>query len=88
MAMFLRFFPKLIEAGRIYRAVPPLYKVVRSKKEYYLYTADELKADIKRYGQPKNIQRYKGLGENSVEQLRETVFAKENRVLIPLQQMI
>jgi len=84
MTLFLRFFPELIQAGKIYRAVPPLYKVERSRKQYFLYTAESLAKDIKRYGQPKNIQRYKGLGENSVEQLRDTVFDKENRVLIPL----
>lgn len=72
LTFFFRFMPQLIENGNVYVALPPLYKV-RKKKDYYVYSDDELKKIIDRLGiQDGNVNRFKGLGEMSAQQLWDT----------------
>jgi len=83
LTFFYRFLKPLIEAGHIYIAQPPLYKVSKGSTIRYAYSDQELE-DIKtEIGTDKfNIQRYKGLGEMNPEQLWETTMDPEVRTLI------
>ena len=82
LTLFYRFMRPLIEAGYIYIATPPLYRVKKGKKEIYLYSDEELEETLKEIGTDGvTIQRYKGLGEMNAEQLWETTMNPETRTL-------
>ncbi|HGF7994701.1 TPA: DNA topoisomerase IV subunit B [Enterococcus faecium] len=86
LTFFYRYMKPLIEAGKIYIALPPLYKVSKGqgKKQVieYAWTDDELAAMIKKVGKGYMLQRYKGLGEMNAEQLWETTMDPTSRTLI------
>ena len=87
MTLFFRFMRPVIENGYLYIATPPLYSVKKGNKEQrYCWTDKELEQLVNEMSNGKgdaglHIQRYKGLGEMSKEQLWETTMSPENRIL-------
>jgi DNA gyrase subunit B len=85
LTLFYRYMKKLVENGNIYVAQPPLYRFETGKQYFYLFTEKELETLKEQYKDKKySIQRYKGLGEMSAQQLWETTMDKENRKLIQI----
>ena len=84
LTFFYRFMRPLVEKGYVYAAMPPLYKVTKGKTERYVYDDDELQRLLDEIGRdPKpEIQRYKGLGEMSSEQLWMTTMNPETRSMM------
>lgn len=83
LTFFYRFMPELIKDGHVYLAMPPLYQVTRNKKNYYVYSDDELNQILTEIGRDNQnkIQRYKGLGEMDASQLWETTMDPNTRIL-------
>ncbi|MCE8024432.1 DNA topoisomerase IV subunit B [Billgrantia aerodenitrificans] len=86
-ALFVRHFPALVDAGHVYVAMPPLYRIDLGKEVHYALDESEKAAILRKLegkrGTP-NVQRFKGLGEMSPLQLRETTMAVETRRLVQL----
>lgn len=86
LTFFFRYMKPLVEAGKVYIALPPLYKVSRGtgRKEVveYAWTEKDLQQAIKKIGKGYILQRYKGLGEMNAEQLWETTMNPETRTLV------
>ena len=88
-ALFLRHFRPLVEAGRVYVAMPPLYRVDQGKEVHYALDDDEkdrLVEELKKKNKRTKIevQRFKGLGEMNASQLRETTMLPGARRLVQL----
>ena len=86
LTFFFRFMRPLIEKGYVYCAQPPLYKISKGREEKYLYSDEELEKELANWGRKGvDIQRYKGLGEMSSEQLWQTTMNPEHRTLLQVQ---
>ena len=83
LTFFFRYMRPLIDGGYVYVAQPPLYKVVKNKKEHYVYSDEELQEKLDEIGRGNDVtvQRYKGLGEMSAEQLWETTMDPARRIM-------
>ncbi len=81
MTFFFRRMRPLIEQGYLYLASPPLYKCKMGKNEEYCWNDMQVQQFIARFGERTNVQRYKGLGEMSDEELRTTTMGPEHRIL-------
>jgi DNA gyrase subunit B len=83
LTFFFRFMRPLIEHGKVYIALPPLYKVKKNKSIYYTYSDKELNQLLSEIGrQGISLQRYKGLGEMNAEQLWTTTIDPQVRTII------
>lgn len=82
--LFLYHLPQLLTSGKIYRSISPFYAIDKGKKRLYFYSDNELNSYIKINGSPKNIIRFKGIGELSPEELEKTTLDPKNRKLIKL----
>lgn len=81
MTFFFRRMRPIIENGYLYLATPPLYKCTRGKNEEYCWTDGQVQAFIEKYGDKTKVMRYKGLGEMSAQELRDTTMSREHRLL-------
>ena len=81
MTFFFRRMRPVIENGYLYLATPPLYKCAKGKVEEYCWTDAQVQSFIARNGDKTKVMRYKGLGEMSAQELRDTTMSREGRLL-------
>nr|MDJ0884465.1 DNA topoisomerase IV subunit B [Desulfobacterales bacterium] len=89
-ALFLKHFRPLVEAGHVFVAMPPLYRIDAGKEVHYALDDEEKEGILKRLATRKkpvktNVVRFKGLGEMNPVQLRETTMAPDTRRLVQLE---
>jgi topoisomerase IV subunit B len=88
-ALFLKHFPEIVQAGHVFVAMPPLYRIDVGKEVFYALDEEERQSIVKRINRRKkpgkiNVQRFKGLGEMNPVQLKETTIAPDSRRLVQL----
>lgn len=77
-----KFCPELIEKGYVYAAVPPLYRIIKGNKSFYIKDDNALAEYRKKHsGDKYELRRFKGLGEQSVEELAESTMSPATRSL-------
>ncbi len=81
LTLFFRYIPQLIDAGNIFVAVAPLYKVRKASKDYYVYSDDELKKTLAGISGKPEVSRFKGLGEMNDSQLWDTTMNPKTRIM-------
>ncbi len=81
LTLFYRQMKPLLEAGHVYIAMPPLYRVYKGKKQIYAYNDEEMAKAMAEIGPGANVSRYKGLGEMNPQQLWETTMNPETRIM-------
>ena len=81
LTLFYRYVPRLVEAGHIFVAVAPFFKIKKGMKEYYVYNNEELKKKMVELGGKAEVSRFKGLGEMNDEQLWDTTMNPKTRRL-------
>ena len=82
LTLFYKLMPKLLKEGKVYTTQAPLYKIDKGEKVWYTYTEEEQN----RFGKPSgaNLTRFKGLGEMTAKDLRNTIFSQENGRLLQM----
>jgi len=88
-ALFIKHFKPVVDAGHVYVAMPPLFRIDIGKEVFYALDEDEKVGILDRIAAEKktgkvNVQRFKGLGEMNPMQLRETTMARDTRRLVQL----
>jgi DNA gyrase subunit B len=84
LTFLFRNMPELIEAGYVYIAQPPLFKVTYNRRDHYVYNEPQLRETLERLGANgnANIGRFKGLGEMNPDQLWDTTMDPQHRTLL------
>jgi len=81
LTLFFRYVPELIEAGHIFVAVAPLYKIRKGSKDHYVYSNEELRKGLEKIGGKTEVSRFKGLGEMNADQLWDTTMNPKTRIM-------
>ena len=85
LAFFLRHMRPLLEQGLVYRVITPLYAIPKGKEKVFLYSDQELEDYVKKHGIPSHMDRFKGLGAHSKEEIEQFLVNENTRRVEQLQ---